>query len=376
MNHCLASTDKEAKARELEKKRNSPMHRSMVGSWLQRTRGRRLATGLLLFASLCWALPALAQPKVPLRFGVLPVGDVVESRKNWEPLWADVGREIGQPVAAVSVSTYEGLTHAIQRREVDVAFLPAKMALDAVSAGQMKVIAQVSRRDGPAEHQAVLISRKNAPPNGLDQVLATPDRWVVARGPNQSVSGYVMPQTQLFLPNGIDLETRFRDVVIGTHQETALAVANGIADVATNNTTDLERFRRQFPVEAERLQVIWRSQSTPAAQILVRSDLPPAVSRKLRAALTGYGRQDGPAGDRQRDVLRALRTSYGYVAADNSALLPAAQLEYEMARQRALSAQWTSAEAKSARLDRIEKDHARTRDLLKSERAPQAPAGK
>ena len=62
-----------------------------------------------------------------------------------------------------------------------------------------------------------------------------------------------MPQSQLFLPNNIEMETRFRSEFVGTHQATALAVANGDADVATNNTTDLERFRQQFPIEAERL---------------------------------------------------------------------------------------------------------------------------
>lgn len=338
------------------------------------TPARRLALRLLALAWAGAASLAVAQTKAPLRFGVLPVGDVVESRRSWEPLWADVGRELGLPVAALSVSTYEGLAQAIQRREVDVALLPGKLALDAVSGGQMKVIAQVSRRDGPAEHRAVLVTRRNASLNRIEQLLASPDQWVMARGPQQSVSGYVIPQAQLFLPNGIDIETRFRDVVIGTHQENALAVANGVADVATNNTTDLERFRRQFPVEGERLQVIWRSQSTPAAQILVRSDMPPALARKLRAALTGYGKQAGPNGERQREVLRALKASYGYVAADNSALLPVAQLEYEMARQRALSAQWTSEAAKDARLDRVQKDHARLADLLKSDRAPQLPA--
>lgn len=329
---------------------------------------------LLVVLSTCWAGIAAAQPRSSLRFGVLPVGDVVESRKSWEPLWADVEKEVRLPVVAVSVSSYEGLAQAIRRREVDVAFLPAKMALDAVSSGQMAVIAQVNRRDGPAQHQAVLIARKNSALDGLDKLLAAPERWVVARGPRQSVSGYVVPQTQLFLPNGIDMETRFRDVFIGTHQETALAVANGVADVATNNTTDLDRFGHQFPAEAQRLQVIWRSESTPAAQILVRSDMSPSVRRKLRNALTAYGRQDGPAGERQREILRALKASYGYAAADNSALQPAAQLEYEMARQRALSAQWTNAEAKSARLDRIEKDHARLTALLQAERSPAAPA--
>ena len=339
----------------------------------RRSRACALAVSLLVAVWTCTAGQALAQSRTPLRFGVLPVGDLVESRRNWEPLWADVGREIGVPVVALSVSNYEALAHAIQRDEVDVAFLPGKLALDAVSSGQMSVIAQVKRRDGPPEHQAVLVTRRTPPLNRLDQLLGAPDDWIMARGPNQSISGFVVPEAQLFLPSGIDMETRFRGVIVGTHQETALAVANGVADVATNNTTDLERFRLQFPVEAERLQVIWRSQSTPAAQILVRSDMQPSTRRRLRDALTEYGRRAGPAGATQREVLRALKASYGYVAADNSTLQPAAQLEYEMARQRALRAQWTSAAAKDARLDRIEKDHARLTALLQSEAAPAPP---
>lgn len=335
---------------------------------------RRRAAGWLVVAWTCTMSLAVAQTRTPLRFGVLPVGDVIESRKNWDPLWSSVSKEVGLPVTALSVSTYEALANAIRRREVDVAYLPGKMALDAVSSGQMRVIAQVRRRDGPAEHQAVLITRKTPPLNELENLLGTPDQWVMARGPNPSVSGYVVPQAQLFLPNGIDIDTRFRDVIVGTHQETALAVANGVADVATNNTTDLDRFRRQFPAEAERLQVIWRSRSTPAASILVRSDMPPSVRRRLQDALAAYGREAGPAGEKQRDVLRALQSSYGYVAADNSALQPAAQLEYEMARQRALSAQWTSTSAKSARLARIEQEHARLVALLQSGRTPTLPS--
>ena len=42
----------------------------------------------------------------------------------------------------------------------------------------------------------------------------------------------------LRLPNRIAME-RFRSETVGTHQATALAVANGDADVATNNTAAL-----------------------------------------------------------------------------------------------------------------------------------------
>jgi len=86
--------------------------------------------------------------------------------------------------------------------------------------------------------------------------LPNPSSWRLARGDSRSVSGFILPQAQLFLPNRIAMETRFRSEIIGTHQDTALAVANGDADVATNNTTDFERFKQQFPAEADRLQVI------------------------------------------------------------------------------------------------------------------------
>ena len=335
----------------------------------------RCAFASLFFAAcICMVHPAAAQPKEVLRFGALPIGDLVESRKNWEPLLSHLAREIGRPIIGLAVSTHEELDRAIQRREVDIALLPGKMALDAVSAGQMRVIAEVKRRDGPSEHQAVLLARKAPPLNGLNLLLDAPERWVIARGPRRSVSGFVVPQTQLFLPQGIDIETRFRNAIIGTHQETALAVANGTADVATNNTTDFQRFQSEFPVEAARLHVIWRSQATPAAQILVRVDLSEPTRRKLRDALTNYGSGAGAIGAKQRDTLQALRASYGYVAASNSALLPAAQLEYEMARQRALSSQWTNAAAKDARLQRIEREHAQLTSVLLAERSNPATA--
>jgi phosphonate transport system substrate-binding protein len=204
----------------------------------------------------------------------------------------------------------------------------------------------------------VLLVRKGGPPDPLADLLARPERWRLARGDSRSVSGFILPQVQLFLPNRIAMETRFKSEIVGTHQTTALAVANGDADVATNNTTDFERFRVQFPVEAGRLRVIWQSEPTPPAQVLVRSDVPPELQKKLRAFLVAYGRGRGPRAEAQREVLKSLRASLGYVAADNKALLPAARLQYQLARQSALNAQWVSEAARQARLQRIETAYA------------------
>ncbi|MBT2321707.1 phosphate/phosphite/phosphonate ABC transporter substrate-binding protein [Variovorax paradoxus] len=314
------------------------------------------ALGLHAAAALAQGLRGELPPA--LRFGVLPIGGAVESRENWTVLLNDLSRALGRPVSVLSVSSYESLEQAIGRNEVDFALLSAKLALDAVSQRRMNVLAQVTRHEGAPDHRAVLLTRTAPPFNTLQELLARPERWRLARGDSRSVSGFMVPQLELFLPHGIAMETRFKSEIVDTHQATALAVANGDADVATNNTTDFERFRRQFPAEAARLQVIWESKPTPPALFVVRSDHPPALQKKLQAFLVGYGRGKGPGADAEREVLKSLHASLGYAAADNSALLPAAALEYQLARQRALNAKWVSPEARAGRLERIERSHA------------------
>ncbi|MGK6309832.1 phosphate/phosphite/phosphonate ABC transporter substrate-binding protein [Variovorax sp. DT-64] len=298
-----------------------------------------------------------AEAAAPLRFGVLPVGGAVESRESWTPLLRDLGRALGRPVSVLSVSSYESLDQAIRRGEVDFALLSAKLALDAVSTQRMNVVAQVKRNPGVSAHRAVLLTRKAAPPRTLKELLDSPERWRLAHGDSHSISGFIVPQQELFLPHGIAME-RFRSELVDTHQGTALAVANGDADVATNNTTDFERFKLQFPVEAARLQVIWESGPTPPALFVVRRDQPSALQKQLQDFLAGYGQARGPRGDAERDVLKQLHAPLGYLAQDNSALLSTAALDYRLARQQALNAKWVSRAAREARLERIERSYA------------------
>jgi phosphonate transport system substrate-binding protein len=326
-----------------------------------------------LVAMLAWQIPARAQAgrgpgaQAPIRFGVLPVGGAVESRDQWTPLLADMSRALGRPVTALSVTSYEALDLAIRDDKVDMALLSAQLALNAVSERRMRVLAQVERQKGESEHRAVLLARKAPPFNSLKELLARPERWRLARGDTLSMSGFILPQVQLFLPNRIAMETRFLSEIVGTHQATALAVANGDADVATNNTTDFERFRQQFPVEAGRLQVIWRSEPTPRAQFVARRDYPPELREKLRAFLAGYGRRRGAHGDAEREVLRSLHAGLGYVGADDASLLPAAKLEYQLARQRALVGQWVSQAALDAKLKRLDAVYAEQVELLRGD---------
>ena len=329
------------------------------GAWALLARG---AMALLLGCPLVAAAQAGGGSSTvgagTLRFGILPLGGAFESRNDWEPLLADMSRAIGRPVTMLSVTSYEALEQAIQRDQVDMAFLSGKMALDAVTLRRMKVVAQVTRHDGLPGYRALLLARKTGPYSSLKGLLAEPQKWRLARGESRSVSGFIVPQLQLFLPNHIAMETRFRSELVGTHQVTALAVANGEADVATNNTADFERFRLQFPAEADRLQVIWESELIPHAQIVMRRDYGPAFQKQVQAFLVDYARGKGPRGDTERAVLKSLHDLAGFVAADNNSLMPAAKLAYQLARQSAMTSQWVNEAARQARLQRIETTYA------------------
>ena len=326
---------------------------------------RAAAMGLLVGLAPLLACAQGTAREPPVRFGILPLGGAFESRSDWDPLLAELSRAIDRPVSVLSVNSYEALEQAIRRDEVDMAFLSGKMALDAVTQRRMKVVAQVVRHDGLPGYRALLLARKAPPFNSLKDLLAQPERWRLARGEKQSVSGFIVPQLQLFLPNHIAMETRFLSETVGTHQATALAVANNEADVATNNTADFERFKQRFPAEAERLQVLWQSDLIPHAQIVVRREYPPELRKRVQVFLTAYGRAKGPRGDAERLVLKSLHDLAGFLPADNSSLEPAARLAWQLARQNAMTAQWVNDAAREARLQRIDSSYAEQVGVLK-----------
>lgn len=316
---------------------------------------------LAWLACLLVAAPVVAgpsgdvDPDAPLTFGILPIGGPAESLDAWRPMLDDLHASLGRPIRAISVTTYEGIAQAIAEQRVDIAFLSGRLALDAVTRQNMRVIARLTRGDGSRGYYAVLITSTDARLRSLDQLLARPGTWRFARGEALSVSGYLVPETQFFASKGLDSDTFFASVHVDNHQNNALAVANGEADIATNNTADLERFQQHFREQYARLRVLWKSSLIPHAVIVIRNDLPPALRERVAAFVTSYGKgKDGP---RQEANLKLIHDISGFAPASNADLVPFADIEYALEKRRATSAQWVSEAAREARFHKIAVDH-------------------
>ncbi|WP_291784995.1 phosphate/phosphite/phosphonate ABC transporter substrate-binding protein [Luteibacter sp.] len=311
----------------------------------------------LLVCAMCLCARAAQDddPAAPLTFGILPIGGPAESLEAWRPMLDDLRRALQRPVRAVSVTTYEGIAQAISEQRVDIAFLSGRLALDAVTRQNMQVIARLTRGDGSRGYTAVLLVAADSSIRNVEQMLSQRGRWRFARGEALSVSGYLVPETQLFAPRGLDSDTFFASVHVDNHQNNALAVANGEVDVATNNSADLERFRQRFPEQYARLRILWRSSLIPHAVIVVRNDLPPSLRSRIATFITGYAK--GKDATREASNLRLIHDISGFAATDNAELIPFADIEYSLEKRRATSTQWVSEAARESRLKKIDTDH-------------------
>lgn len=314
-----------------------------------------LATLLVLPGWTACAWAATPGTERPLTFGILPIGGPSESLEAWRPLLDDMGHALHRPVRSVSVSTYEGLAQALSENRIDLAFVSGKLALDAVSRDQMQVIAQLTRGDGSHGYYSVLLVEKNSPIHSLDDVFRRAGRWRYARGEALSVSGYVVPETQLFANRKLDSDTFFASVTVDNHQNNALAVANKEADIATNNTADLERFATHFPEQYARLRILWTSSLIPHAVVIMRTDLAPELRQRVTSFITDYAKGKNVTAERAK--LKLIHDISGFAPAGNETLAPFADMAYTLERRRALSAQWVNDAALNARLKKLDGDH-------------------
>jgi phosphonate transport system substrate-binding protein len=330
---------------------------------------------VILFCGLLGARASFAGPPASggthiraLTFGILPIGGPSESLEAWRPMLDDLSRTLHLPVHSLSVSTYEGLGQAMAEERVDFAFVSGRLALDAVINDRMQVIAQLTRTNGSQGYYSVLLVRQDSPLHNIDDLFRQPGRLRYARGEVLSVSGYLVPETQLFADRRLDSDTFFASVSVDNHQNNALAVANNEADVATNNTADMERFAQRFPDQYARLRVLWTSSLIPHAVIVIRTDLPEELRQRVTAALTSYAKGKNASAELAR--LQLIHDISGFSPAGNETLVPFADIEFNLDRRRAYSAQWVSDAALQARLRKIDAEH---EALVRRLMAPTSP---
>ena len=319
-----------------------------------RRAGLIAASAALLALTACGGAEDKAATGAPesITFSILSAEGQASAGPLWEPLLADMEEAIGIPVEPFFGSNYTVLVEAMRGNQTQVAWFSAKPALEAIDRADAEVIARTVNREGQDSYSSTLIVKTGSGIT-LDQVLACGRRYDFGIGDAQSTSGTLAPLAFLFNPRGINPTQCFKTVRAANHQANAFAVATGVVDVATSNTTNTVFLNRQNPAVAAQITEIWQSPPIPESGILVRGDLDSATKEKIRSFFLTYGQGDGVEAERQRQVLAGLEYSQ-FRAADDAYLNPVRELvaDQKLTEARARGDNAAAAEAQ-AELERL-----------------------
>lgn len=290
-----------------------------------------------------------------VRFSILSTENSQTSERYWGPVLADMEKATGLKVKPYFQSNYTGLIEAMRFKQTDVGWFSNQSGLEAVRRADGEVFARTTDPSGIDGYFATLIVRKGSGLT-LDKVLACDKTLTFGIGDAKSTSGTLAPMTYLFAPRGIDPKDCFKTVRSANHQANLFAVANGVVDVATNNTTGMRLDRERGGKATNRVDIIWRSPRLPEDPIVYRKDLDPAVKEKLRQFFLTYGQGEGAEAERQRANLVQLSIG-GFRPADNTHLLPVREMEAtEAVLQARASGERREIEKAEAELARIRQE--------------------
>src|SRR5713101_8222677 len=247
----------------------------------------RVLTAMFL-TLLAWAsLTQAADPTWPkeLTFALLSTESAPEVTRRWEPILAQLEKDLGVKVKPVMASDYRGTIEALKFKKAAIGHLGPKSYVEATHDNYANVepVVQIRHSNGSMGYRSCLIVH-------ADSDIFSPEdiggKTFAFNDPN-STSGYLVPMTMFLNEMGINPKQHFSKLTFsGSHEASILAVMNKKVEVASTNLPDVQQLTREGKVPRGALRIIWVSKLIPNDPIVVRKDLPDSLRQAIQDALT------------------------------------------------------------------------------------------
>ncbi|MCB1509845.1 MAG: phosphonate ABC transporter substrate-binding protein [Hyphomicrobiaceae bacterium] len=227
-----------------------------------------------------------------INFGIIATEASKNLKQVWGPFLNDMEKKTGLKVKAFFASDYAGVIEGMRFNKVQVAWFGNKSAMEAVDRANGEIFAQTVDKNGNPGYWSHIIVHKDSPFKTLDDVLKCDKTLNFGLGDPNSTSGYLVPTTFIFSARNIDPKKCFKTVRNANHQANALAVANKLVHLATNNSESLQRIQQTNPGKRQLIRVIWTSPLIPSDPLVWRKDLDAGLKKKIADFIFTYGTKD------------------------------------------------------------------------------------
>jgi phosphonate transport system substrate-binding protein len=241
----------------------------------------------MVLSLLAWAgLTQAADSTWPkeLTFALLSTESAPEVTRRWEPILAQLEKDLGVKVKPVMASDYRGTIEALKFKKAEVGHLGPKSYVEATNDNYANVepVVQIRHSNGSLGYRSCLIVH-------ADSDIFSPEdiggKTFAFNDPN-STSGYLVPMTMFLNEMGINPKQHFSKLTFsGSHEASILAVMHKKVEVASTNLPDVQQLTREGKVPRGTLRIIWVSKLIPNDPIVVRKDLPDSLRQAIQDSL-------------------------------------------------------------------------------------------
>jgi phosphonate transport system substrate-binding protein len=213
------------------------------------------------------ALPAI-------RFSYPAVEDPTVTLGKYQPILDAMAAAVGRPVSIVLRNTYGEIVQDLGRGDADVGILNSFSYVDIVSRAKLSPLVRRVQA-GRDTYQSYLIVRENA---GIKRYQDLRGKVIVFPD-SRSTTGYLMPRLML-RRHHMEMSRDFaRVLLVGSHESTALAVANGTAHAGAVASYIYERLD---PAVQAKLDILDLSEPIPFGPIVARAALGDRLLERIR----------------------------------------------------------------------------------------------
>ncbi|WP_112182323.1 MULTISPECIES: phosphate/phosphite/phosphonate ABC transporter substrate-binding protein [Paraliobacillus] len=204
------------------------------------------------------------------------------------PLAEKLSEELGEDIEVEGrvMTNYTALVEAMGTNEVHIGFVPAFGYVLANQEHDVEVILK-SERYGSGSYVAQYLVRSDSGLETLEDLEGT--TW--AYGDPTSTSGYLFPAAQIATEFDVENpETEFfgDSVQTGGHDNSAIAVYNGDADVATTFDDVRTELEEEYPDIMDALTVIEYTDEIPNDTISVTSELDDELVQNIKDVFLSF----------------------------------------------------------------------------------------
>ena len=214
-----------------------------------------------------------------LRFAVATMVSAEATFATYRRLVERICADSGRQDAFILRPSYAEVRRDLEEGKVDVAFVCTGTYVHSIRGKGIKLLAQPEFENG-LQYRSVFI----VPTKSKRETLADLRRTVMDFTDPESNTGCLVPTVTL-LREGYDPKAFFKKVVFTkSHDRSIQAVALGAVDVASVDSLVWESNLRHDPTLADKVKVIWESQTFGPPPIVVRQGLDEKFEKALQQA--------------------------------------------------------------------------------------------